>query len=155
MKLETSREGWSVPRAICAADDTLVSASATTMKYANIPTGAYSPRERQNAIEVCWTLAANNNSCVAYIFAARNNGDIVLVWYGTITAGTQVATDGRFYVDTIATTAENWITSVTLVDYSAANRMSRLTFDSCGYQFFFCQYTGISSTSVQAKFSGY
>ncbi len=156
--LETSRYGWSLPRGIVDTDDTILSADAQNdaMVLANIPSSAYKPAEGQNCVEVAWSMTADGDSCVVYIFAARKNGDIVLVWQGTLTAGTQVATDSRRWVDTITTTTDNWITTVKLVDEGGANRMSRVVFDTCGYTSFFCQYTGLTGAeTVKAYWSGY
>ena len=154
--LTTERYGWNKPRAIVTTDDTLVSADAATMKYANISTSAYKPNSAHNAIEIAWTMHADGEACVVYVFAARDNGDIVLVWTGTVTAGTQVSTDSRYYVDTIASSTDNWITTVEEVDGAGNNRMARIVFDTCGYTYFFCQYTGLSgSETIQERYSGF
>ena len=154
--LTTERFGWSMPRAVVATDDTLVSASATTMKDANIPSSAYKPNSANNALEITWTMHANDESCVVYVFAARSNGDIVRVWTGTVTAGTQVSTGSRYYVDTIASSTDDWITTVSEVDGAGNNRMARIVFDTCGYAYFFCQYTGLAGDEdIQEHYSGF
>jgi len=155
MVTETVRMGWSDPRGAIATDDTLVSAAVGTMKFANVPAHAYKPDTRQNALEVAFTMDADGSACVAYLFAARENGDIVLVWTGTLTAGTQQATDGGTWVDTFGSTTDNWITTIKEVDAGGNNRMARLVLDTCGYKYFFCQYTGLSSETVKAFFSGF
>ena len=152
---ETVRVGYSKPRAAISSDDTLVNASATTMKFANVPSYSYKPASTQNAIEVAFTMGANAQACAAFLFAYKKNGDIVLVWNGTITAGTQVATDGRYYVDTLGSTTDNWITTIKEVDAGAGDGMSRIVLDTVGYYGFFVQFTGLSSESVQALFSGF
>ncbi len=152
---ETIRARWNIPQAAVSSDDTLVSAAADTMMNEDIPVNSYKPATNQNAIEVAFSMGANAQSCVAYIFAARTGGDIVLVWTGTITAGTQEATDGSFWVDTFATTTDNWITTIKEVDASGSDRMARVVFDGVGYYNFFCQFTGLSSESVQGHFSGF
>ena len=155
---ETVRSGWTTPRGEISADDTLVSASATTMKFANIPDYCYRPPSTQNAIEIAFLMGVNAEACAAYVFAARKNGDIVRVWAGTITAGTMEATDkgdhGHF-VDTFAASTDSWITTIKEVDAGGGNRMSRLVFDTCGYSYFFVQYTGLSNEDVTAMFSGW
>lgn len=153
--LQTERFGWSKPKAATTTDDTLVSANVATMKTANIPTGAYQPIEGQNALEICWVMGADAQSCAAYLYAARANGDIVLVWNGTLTAGKQVSTSGEYYVDTIASSTDNWIKTVSEIDKAGSDRMSRIVLDTCGYKYFFFQYTGLSSESIQAYYSGY
>ena len=152
---ETARLGYSKPRAAITSDDTLVSAAADTMKYANVPAYSYKPSTQQNAIEVAFTMGADGQSCAAYLFAYKKNGDIVLVWDGTITAGTQEATDETFYVDTLGTTTDNWITTIKEVDAAGSNRMSRIILDTAGYYGFFVQFTGLSSESARAIFSGF
>jgi len=152
---ETIRLGYSKPRAAITTDDTLVSAAADTMMLANVPDYSYKPNSQQNAVEVAWTMGADAQSCVAYLFAHKKNGDIVLVWTGTITAGTQESTDGRFYVDTFAATTDNWITTIKEVDGGGNNRMARIVLDTTGYYGFFSQFTGLSSESVQAIYSGF
>lgn len=152
---ETDRSGWSAPRAAIVANDTLVSAAADTMQFEDIPSYSYKPSPRQNAIEVAFSMGAEAQACAAYLFAARENGDIVLVWDGTITAGAQVATDGSFWVDTISASTDNWITTIKEVDVAGADRQSRIVLDTVGYKYFFVQFTGISSESVRSFFSGF
>lgn len=153
--LNTWRYGWSKPASATSSDDTLVSADPTTMTYSDIPSSSYKPNENQNGIEIAWTMGADAQNCVAYLFAARKSGDIVLVWTATLTAGKQASTGGRYYVDTIASDTDNWIQPIILLDYSGSDRMARIILDTCGYYCFFWQYTGLSSESVQAEFSGY
>ena len=153
--IETQRYGWSVPAAVVSTDNTLVSDANTTMKYANVPATAYSPAVGQNIVEISWSMGADAQSCVVHVFAARKNGDIAKVYTATLTAGKQTSTDSRKYVDTIASGTDTWITSCVLVDVAGADRMSRLLFDTCGYTSFFCQYTGLSSESVKAYYSGF
>jgi hypothetical protein len=152
---ETFRDRWSDPRSTSAADDTLVSAAIDTMKNANIPATAYSPAPRQNALEVSFAMDADGSNCVAYLFAARKEGDIVLIWTGTLTAGTQEATDGGVWVDTVAGSTDNWITTIKEVDGGGNNRMFRIVMDTCGYHKFFTQYTGLSSETVKTFYSGF
>ena len=156
---ETIRSGWTKTRAEIDTDDTLVSASATTMKFANIPDYSYRPSTEQNAIEIAFLMGVNAESCAAYVFAARKNGDIVRVWAGNITAGTMEATDkgdhGHF-VDTFDTTVDSWITTIKEVDAGGGNRIARLVFDTCGYSYFFVQYTGLGAgETVWCEFSGF
>lgn len=152
---ETVRKAWNNPRGLISTDDTLVTAAADTMMFEDIIANSYKPDSLQNAIEIVFSMGAAAQTCVAYVFAARTNGDIVLVWFGTLTAGLQEATDGTFYVDTLGTTTDNWITTIKEVDVGGADRMSRIVLDTCGYKYFFTQFTGLSSESVQALYSGF
>ena len=154
--LNTIRSKWNPEnRAAVATDDTLVTASATTMKHASLPAYVYKPEELHNAIEIAWTMGADAQSCAVNVFAARKGGDIVKVYTATITAGKQVSTDLRYWVDTIASATDTWISTVKEVDIGGADRQSRIVLDTCGYESFFCQYTGLSSESVRAYYSGY
>lgn len=152
---QTVRRGWDTPRAAITTDDTLVSAAADTMMFDDIPSYAFRPPSALNALEVAFTMGANAQACAATLFAARENGDIVQVWTGTITAGTQESTDSRYYVDTIGSSTDNWITTIKEVDTGGNNRMSRIVLDTCGYMYFFCQFTGLASESVKAHYSGF
>ena len=128
---------------------------ATTYKNVNIPTHAYHPRADQKTIEVAWSMAADAQSCVVYLYAARRGGDVVLAYTTTLTAGKQVSTGSRYYIDTIAAGTETWNTDIVIIDGGGNDRMSRITLDTCGYDSFFCLYTGLSSENVEAYFSGY
>jgi len=152
---ETIRTGYSGPRAAISSDDTLVDAAADTMMFANVPVYSYKPSSQQNAIEVAFSMGADGQACAAFLYAHRKNGDIVRVWDATLTAGKQEATDGTFYVDTIASSTDNWITTIKEVDVGGADRMSRIVLDTCGYYGFFVQFTGLSSESARALFSGF
>ena len=153
--LDTQRDAWNFPQDANGTDDTLVGAGATTMKYANIPTARYVPGTRHNGLEIAWTMGANAQGCVAYLYAARRNGDITLVWTATLTAGTQESTSSRYYVDTIASSTATWATGVTETNTGGANTMSRILLDTLGYTYFFFQYTGLSSETIQAQYSGF
>ena len=152
---ETIRRNYTTPRAAIATDDTLVSAAIGTMKFANIPSYAFRPDSAMNAVEVAFTMDADGKACAATLFAARDNADIVQVWTGTLTAGTQQATDGGVWVDTFATTTDTWITVIKETDASGNNRMSRIVLDTAGYKYFFVQFTGLSSETVRAFYSGF
>ncbi len=152
---ETIRRGYNVPRAAISSDDTLVTAAVGTMKNANIPAYAFSPDSAMNAIEVAFTMGADAQACVAYIFAARKDGTIVQAWTSTITAGKQVSDVGTdVWVDTLSGT-DTWITTIKEVDGGGNDRQARVVFDSCGYEKFFVQFTGLSSETARAFFSGF
>lgn len=157
--LETNRFVWNAGTAV-STDDTLLSASATTMQYADIPTtNVFKADEKINAIEVSWTMGAGGQACVCWIFAARANGDIVPVWTGTLecTAANleYVSTGSLYYVDSITATTSYWPTSIAEVCTSGADYTSRIFLDTCGYKYFIFQYTGLSSESVKQYVSGY
>lgn len=157
--LETNRFVWNAGTAV-STDDTLLSVSATTMQYADIPTtNVFRADEKINAIEVSWTMGAAGQACVCWIFAARTNGDIVPVWTGTLECTSAnleyVATDLRYYVDSISGTTSYWPTTIAEVNTGGADFTSRILLDTCGYKFFIFQYTGLSSESVKQYVSGY
>lgn len=152
---ETIRKGWESKRAAISSDDTLLTAAVGTMKNANIPDYAFNVPAIYNAIEVAWEMDADASNAVVYLFAAKEDGDIVLVWTGTLTAGKQVATGGGTWVDTVAGSTDNWITTVEEIDGGGADRMFRIALDTCGYKKFFCQYTGLSSETIKDWFTGF
>ena len=153
--METNRSEWSVPRLAISSDHTLVSAAVGTMKFANIPTYAYKPSRTQNAIEIAFAMNADAAACVAHVYAARENGDIAEIWTGTLTAGNVENTDDDYWVDTFASTTDTWITTIKELDAAGNNGMSRIIFDSCGYRYFFVQFTGLAAETVRAFYSGF
>lgn len=153
--LQTKRFGWSKPRGTVSANDDALS----SFLWTDVPDGAYVPSGEQNEIEIAWTMDAEDSSCTATLYAARYGGDIVTVWTGTLTGGSQVSTDGGVWVDTISLDTDYWgsdltTDSVAKIDYEGGNRMSRLSLDTRGYYCFFFIYGGISSETVTAYFSG-
>jgi hypothetical protein len=153
---ETVRKGWDRPRPAISADDTLVTAAVDTMKFANIPSYAFRVSSMHNAIEIGFSMDADGKACAGTVFAARKNGDIVQVWTGTLTAGKQVSGIGTdVYVDTFGSTTDSWITTIKEVDAGGADRMARIVLDTCGYDYWFTQFTGLSSETAQAHYSGF
>jgi hypothetical protein len=109
-----------------------------------------------NAIEIGFSMDADGKACAGTVFAARKNGDIVQVWTGTLTAGKQVSGIGTdVYVDTFGSTTDSWITTIKEVDAGGADRMARIVLDTCGYDYWFTQFTGLSSETAQAHYSGF
>jgi hypothetical protein len=155
MVSQTDRIGWNVLRGAVTSSDSSPTYSATTLKNANIPSHAKTPNKNHNAVEINFAGGANGQSATVYVWAARKSGDIVLVWTATVTAGPQVATDGSYYVDTIASSTDNWITTVAEVDGGGDNRMARIVFDTCGYNQFWVTWDGVSSETFYANISGY
>lgn len=153
---ETIRLAWDTPRPAISSDDTLVTAAVGTMKNANIPSYAYIASRGHNALEIAFTMDADGKACAATVFAARKNGTIAQVWTGTLTAGKQVSDEGTdVWVDTFATTTDTWVTTIKEVDAGGADRQSRIVFDTVGYEFFFVQFTGLSSETARAYYSGF
>lgn len=153
--LQTKRAVWSKPRNAATEDD----AALSSFLWTDVPTGAYVPSGEQNEIEIAWTMDADGSSCTATLYAARYGGDIVTVWTGTLTGGSQVSTDGGVWVDTIATDTDYWGSDlsgggVAKIDYEAGNRISRISLDTRGYYCFFFVFGGLSSETVTAYFSG-
>ena len=154
-----SREGWSSPSAVVSATETLLEASATTMKNANIPADAYQPRESQKTVEIAFVLGADAQEVTCTIYAARTGGDIAKVYICDVVAGKQAATNlgqgAGFYGDTIDTATDTWISTVNLTDEGGNDRMARISFDTHGYRYIWCAFTAISSESVYPIYSGY
>ena len=153
--LDTARWGYSTPVDANTVDDTLLTDANTTMQWADLPAQRYRPDTQHNAIEIAWTMDSPADSCTCTVYAYRKGGDLTQVWTGTLTAGTQGSTDGREYVDTIASSTDTWISTVKEIDGGGNNRMSRIVFDTCGYAVFFCQFENLSSESIKAYYSGY
>jgi len=129
-----------------------------TSKWANKPAHAVQIGDEINAIEIWWTGHADGDSVVAWIYAARPNGDIVTVWTGTLTCGTLDSTSGANYIDTFSATTSYWGTTVSETDAAGGNRIARLHFDTMGYKWFWVLYDDTTVTgdeSYVAYYSGY
>jgi len=72
--------------------------------------------------------------------------DISLIGTVSITSGTQVATSGNLYVHQMVLT-DIWITEVKVADGLGNNGMSRLAFDTSGYDVFFIRIEDSESGS--------
>lgn len=156
--IQTKRDGWSKPLGIVSSNSAALNAT-TGMKWANVPAASYSPSQDQNSIEIAWAMAADGNICTATLYAARESGDIVTVWTATLTAGTQQATDGGTWVDTIASDTDYWESSsgdgVNKYDYEGGNRIARIGLDTRGYSKFFFIFGGLDEgETITTYFSG-
>lgn len=127
----------------------------TTSKWADTPSANVLGPGYHNGVDIAWTFAAPDQSCVCTIYAARLNGDYAHVWTGTLTAGNMESTDGRYYCDEITNETDTWITNVIEVDNGGNNRMAHIMFDFCGYTNVAVRFTGLSSESVRPIWAGY
>ena len=153
---EYVREKWNQPRDSIAAAGVDTALAVTGRKFANIPAYAYQPRNNQKMLEISWTMQADAAGCAVFVYAARNGGDITLAYTTDLVAGKQLATNGGYYVDTIAAGTETWNTDIVIINGGNGDEMGRITLDTCGYRYFFCLFTGITgSETIQAHYSGY
>jgi hypothetical protein len=139
---------------IVSANDTGFGGT-TTSKWADTPADNAVGAGEHNGIDIAWTFGAPDQSVTCTIYAARCQGDYAQVWTGTLTAGNQVATDGRYYCDEITSSTKTWITNVIEVDSDGNNRMAHIMFDFCGYSNVVIQFGSISSESVRPIWAGY
>jgi len=159
-RLETINENWLVLKAKTEAGSSDAAHGATTSKNADIPATAIKRCREWNALEIAFTGHADGDTCGFALYAARRDGDIAVVFSGDITIGKQAATDGGYWADTIVedAVASKWITTVTLVDAAAGDGMSRIVFDTCGYDKFWVQFVAAEITGDEhytAYYSGY
>lgn len=148
---ETQQVHWLPLRSSISAADTLL--TTTTSKHANIPSHAYRIPAGMNFLELRFLASADGITATAYVYAARKDDDVVLVCSIALTAGGQVATDGRFYVDTMTIT-ELWLKDLESADVSGGNRISRIAFDALGYQDAFVLFNPIASGTWGAEITG-
>lgn len=134
VRRDTKHLHWIELRAGVASSDSPVPLGVGTSKLANIPVHAMKVADGMNVVEMRLLADADGRSCTAYIYAARKDDDPCLVCSIGVTAGKQVATDGRYYADTLTVT-NKWFEGkeVKTADANASDRMGRLAFDFLGY----------------------
>ena len=131
---DTKHLHWIQLRFGVASSDSPVPLAVGTSKLANIPAHALKIADGMNIVELRLLADADGRSCTAYVYAARKDDDPCLVCSLAVTAGKQVATDDRYYADTIVPT-NVWFEGkeVKAADASGADRMARIAFDMLGY----------------------
>lgn len=147
---ETVHLHWIPLRTAVAASDSPVPLGAGTSKKADVPSHAYRIPLGMNAIELRFLADADGRVADAYVHMTRKSDDVVLVCKIACTTGAQVATDGRYYVDTMTIT-EYWIKDLETADISAGNRIARVAFDILGYDEIFVLFditTGVWGVEI-------
>ena len=148
-KLRTRQIHWMSKQLIETSQGAL---TASTMKDANIPDGAWNISSAENSIELRILCDANDQGGTARIYGQKKTGmsdadsDIVLVASLAITAGAQETNrygTVMYYVDTIVVT-NSWMKNLATADNDGNDRMARVGFDALGYSKFF----------VRIEFSG-
>lgn len=134
-----------------AAPDTLL--TTTTSKKANVPSHAYPAPPGMNFIELRVRGKTDGDTATVYIYSARRDDDIVLLCTLACTVGSQVATDGSLYVDTMTVT-EYWLKDLETADIAGGDRMSRVGFDNLGYKNIFALINPISAGTWHVDISG-
>ena len=148
----TPQYNWLEIRDAVATSDTAL--TATTKDWTDRPFKAlsrtiYEIPDEWNNIEIRFrgNDAAATSNYVVYLYASDD--DAVKVCNGALTSGDQTATDGGFFVDTI-TVADVWPKDVLSGDASAGNGVSRIVFDSLGYQYIWVELTTISASDTMS-----
>ncbi len=149
----TKHSGYALLRTISATESALGNSEKTAAQLANET--VYDVAELMNNMELRFSSNNASASGTVYCYAARTEDDIVLLGSAGLTVGNQVATSGKFYVDTLVLT-DRWITEVKKVDGNGNNGMSRLVFDTSGYDKFFIHLTfGTPSWNWDVEISGF
>lgn len=156
MLLDSSCIRWTNIRTVTTDD-----AATTATVWASKPSHCKSLRQLAtkdstlfNVIQVRLSFSAGNGTtCNYYIYVRQLNDDSQFVVSGAATAGTQTATAGGTYADTITTTAR-WIKTVTAADASGNNGMATINFDGMGAEYIEVYIDTISSGSVLVDIKG-
>ena len=150
--LETFRDDWTTIRSLVSAENGGVPLSATTRKWADITATEtlkgrlYPVNEKVNGVALRFRSSAGDATTGTYwVYAVRENDDAETVCTGTLVAGTQTATMGGTYADTIVITSQRWNTTVASTDTAGNNEMAKLVFDTCGVQYIFVLMTVVSA----------
>ena len=155
VRRDTKHLHWIQLRYGVASSDSIVPLGVTTSKEANIPSHAKNVALGMNIVELRFLADADGRSCTAYVYAARINDDPCLVCSIATTAGKQVASDGRYYADSLQVT-NAWFEGkeIKTADAGGADRMGRVAFDFLGYDKLFILFD-ISSGTWGVDFTGF
>jgi len=136
-----------------ANEDTSLVTLATAGDFANKPSGAMQLDADANgvAIIICGGAAADKTLAWKAYGWRRNNGPAEMIAYGTATLGTQQVVKypdtgtapaaTKFWADTIAITEQAWLATVWTADAEGNNRVGKLCFDYCGYEWLYVEIT--------------
>lgn len=160
--LQTIHSGYILLRDAANEDSSLVTL-ATAGDFANKPAGAVQLDADANAIAViiCGGTAADKTLAWKAYGWRRNNGPAELIAYGTATLGTQQVVKypdtgtapaaTKYWADTITITEQAWLSTVWTADAAGNNRVGKLIFDQCGYEWLYFEITSADgSTGTEA-----
>ncbi len=153
--IKTKHAPWVKFRTISATEAAL---GNTEKKGANVLNqDYYKIPEAMNNMEVriACTSASAGKTGTARFYGARyldksagTFDDISLIGSLAITSGEQLSTDNNKYVHQMTLT-DRWITEVKVADGDANNGMSRIAFDTSGYDVFFMRIEDGSISGYQ------
>lgn len=150
--LESLNMAWET--AVGGITATTPSPAATARKWADIPQAlTWEADEAKNNVELAVISDAEGQTATLEVWAARQKGDMVLIFTSTLTTGSQSATGGGYYVDT-ATTTWNMTGGYREFDYGGSNRMTRWIWDGLGYRHYIFYFTAKSAGTWSVKASG-
>lgn len=139
---------------ISGITETTSTPGVTARKWASIPNALkWENDESKNNIEIAVISNADGQTATYEVWAARQSGDMVLIYTSSVTTGQQTATNGGFYVDTASTTW-NIANNYEELDYGGNNRMTRWWLDARGYRCFIIYFTTISAGEWRVIVSG-
>lgn len=131
---------WEQLRSLTSSDDTLL----TTFEYDNATYEAnkFDIPDDWNSIAIAFygTDAADEDAVVKLFGRMKSNGPIMELYAGELTLGTRVVTKDpislaaitAYWVDTITSTGEEWITDATIRNESADNAIAFLVINLFG-----------------------
>lgn len=134
----------------------------TEKKGANVPTDAYKVAELMNNTEVRISSdGVDGVQATAHFYGARwktkqreEFDDISKIGSAALTCGEQIATNLYRYVDTIVLT-DRWITEVHVADGRGSDGMSRVAWDTSGYDAIFVILVFGGSDNWKVDISGW
>ena len=156
--LKTRHAPWVAYKVYTASGPVL---GATDRKGGNVPPDAYVIPEQMNNLELRAAATVTGKTCTATCYGARWKSkknqtfdDVSVIGSAVLISGTQVATNQSLYAHSVILT-DNWITEVHVADGNANNGMSRIAFDTSGYDVFFVILNYADDTDWQVDISGW
>lgn len=149
--LESKQNTWTTIRSLVTAENGGVGLSATTRKWADLTATTaltaklYPVSEFANGVCFRFRSSAGDGTTGTYfIYGVRDSDDAETACTGALTAGTQTATLGGTYADTITVT-DRWNTTIKAVDAAGDNEMGKIFLDGCGVKYWLVLITVVSA----------
>lgn len=146
--LSTAQRNWYTVRSEVTANDAEL--GVTARKWANKPADSCLLKTSaiDNAVILRFRFSVADANCDYEVWQYCDGDDAEMVVAGHAQAGTQTATMGGYYADTITITSCRWLKQWASTDIVGNNEMAKLWGDSCGGYIYYVRLASISSGSV-------
>jgi len=151
--LSTAQKTWYTVRTVdtaAAADANDASLAVTGRKWASRPADpcVLKTSAIDNAVILRFRFSVADANANYEVWQYCTDEDAEMVAAGFAQAGTQTATKGGYYADTITVTSSRWLKAWQSTDATGNNEMAKLWGDSCGGYIYYVRIYSISTGTV-------